>query len=123
MHQRNTIQKRENEQTFTGTIPGLVPSDGDDWALDTFRSEGAAANVGGKRVNLDDLVASRVLQTSDAVSGNIENPREGHVPVCMTTGRIEPTGEASGDSLGTDLWLGVRGMSGSMLRGIVLGEA
>ena len=99
----------------------MVPSDGGDWTLDIFRREGGVTNVGGKSVNRD-LVASCVLQTSDAVRGNVEDPREGYVPVCTTTGGIDPTEEVSGDLLGTDLWFGVRGISGSMLRGIVLGE-
>ena len=71
----------------------MVPSDGGDWTLDIFRREGGAANVGGKSVNRD-LVASCVLQTSDAVSGNVEDPREGYVPVCITTGGIDPTEES-----------------------------
>jgi hypothetical protein len=88
--------KQPNKRTFAGSIPGLVPIDGGDRVRGNVRKERRAANVGGERVG-HDLVTPRVLQGPDALNGDVETPGEGHVPVRMATGHVDPAEEVLGD--------------------------
>ena len=56
-------------------------------------NERGAARIGGDCVG-HDLVVPCVLQTSDALNGDIEAPWEGHVPVRMN---IDPAEDPIGD--------------------------
>lgn len=58
--------------------------------------EFGATNVGEERAD-HNIVASRVLQASDALNDDANAPREHHVPVRMTTGNIDPVEETIGD--------------------------
>jgi hypothetical protein len=53
-----------------------------------------------------------VLQASDALNGDVETPRESHVPVRMTTRHVKSTEEALGDLPGYRVVVGYKGNPG-----------
>ena len=91
--------KRENEQAVARRIPGLVPGDGGDRTRGILSNELGAASIGGDCVG-HDPVAPCVLQASDALNGDVEAPWEGHVPIRMTMGNIDPAEDTIGDQPG-----------------------
>lgn len=74
----NVTTKRENRRAFAGRISGLVPIQGGNRIRGSVGKEHRAANVGGDDI-VHDLVAPRVLQTCDALGGDLEAPRENRV--------------------------------------------
>ena len=77
----------------------MVPVDAGDRIWGNIGKEGRAANVGGDGI-ADNFVAPRVLQSSNALNGDVETPGESHVPVRMAARHIDPTEETVGDLAG-----------------------
>jgi len=77
-------------------ILDLVPVDGGDRERGNIWKERRAANVGRDGI-YQDLVAPRVLRSSDALNGDVETPGESHISVWMATRSSDPTEELIGD--------------------------
>lgn len=77
IYARRKGNKQENRRTFTASIPGLVPIEGGDGSWGNIGKECRATNVGKDGVS-NKLGAPTVLQSSDALNGQVETPREIH---------------------------------------------
>ena len=91
--------KRENERTIAGRTLRLVSDDSGDRARGIFSNECGTTRIGGERVG-HGLVVPCVLQASNDLNGDVEAPRERHVPVRMTAGDIDLAEDAIGDQPG-----------------------
>ena len=77
----------------------MVPVDAGDRIRGNVGKEGRATNVGGDGIAYD-FVAPRVLQSSNALNGDVGTPGESHVPVRMAARHIDPAEETIGDLAG-----------------------
>ena len=85
----------------------MGPIDGGDWKWRDGGKECRAAHVGGDCVRYD-LVALRVLQSSDALKGDVEAAEKNRISVCMTVRRFKPTEEAISELAGLEEGAGSR---------------